>query len=393
METINNIFGIVNDAIAGFLAGFLPDWGVAAIEALMAVVAVLVVLILVVMYQTLAERKVIGRIQDRYGPNRVGKFGVLQPVADVVKLLMKEDLRPLLSDRAVFFVAPIIVLVPSLLMFTVIPFGDGMAIADINIGLLFILAVGSLPTIGIVVAGWGSGNKYSVLGGMRAAAQMISFEVPLILAVISPVLIVGSLSMADIVNSQGGFGGLAWLVFAQPVAFVVYFIAGIAEVNRSPFDLPEAESELVAGFHTEYSGIRFALFFLAEYMEAFAVAAIAATVFLGGWQGPLLPPYIWFIVKAFGLFIVMIWIRGTLPRLRIDQMMSFCWKVLVPVAIANLLITAFGLQVLPGLGIGMEMTLVITGITTLVLAVIGLFVYRSAEGRVEGVGLSAPVSR
>jgi NADH-quinone oxidoreductase subunit H len=393
METINNIFGIVNDAIAGFLAGFLPDWGVAAIEALMAVVAVLVVLILVVMYQTLAERKVIGRIQDRYGPNRVGKFGVLQPVADVVKLLMKEDLRPRLSDRAVFFVAPIIVLVPSLLMFTVIPFGDGMAIADINIGLLFILAVGSLPTIGIVVAGWGSGNKYSVLGGMRAAAQMISFEVPLILALVGPILIVGSLSMADIVNSQEGFGGLAWLVFAQPVAFVVYFIAGIAEVNRSPFDLPEAESELVAGFHTEYSGIRFALFFLAEYMEAFAVAAIAATVFLGGWQGPLLPPYIWFIVKAFGLFIVMIWIRGTLPRLRIDQMMSFCWKVLVPVALVNLLVTGFGVQVLPGLGIGMELTLVITGITTLVLAVIGLFVYRSAEGRVEGVGLSAPVSR
>lgn len=393
METINNIFGIINDAITGFLAGFLLDWVVAAIQALMAVVAVLVVLILVVMYQTLAERKVIGRIQDRYGPNRVGKFGVLQPVADVVKLLMKEDLRPLLADRSVFFVAPIIVLVPSLLMFTVIPFGDGMAIADINIGLLFILAVGSIPTIGIVVAGWGSGNKYSVLGGMRAAAQMVSFEVPLILALVSPVLIVGSLSMADIVNSQGGFWGLGWLIFAQPVAFVVYFIAGIAEVNRSPFDLPEAESELVAGFHTEYSGIRFALFFLAEYMEAFAVAAIAATVFLGGWQGPVLPPYIWFIIKAFGLFIVMIWIRGTLPRLRIDQMMSFCWKVLVPVALANLLITGFGIQVLPSLGISMNLTLVITGITTLVLAVIGLSLYRSAGSKVEGVGLSAPVSR
>jgi NADH-quinone oxidoreductase subunit H len=393
METINNIFGIVNDAIAGFLAGFLPDWGVAAIEALMAVVAVLVVLILVVMYQTLAERKVIGRIQDRYGPNRVGKFGLLQPIADVVKLLMKEDIRPRTADRAVFFAAPIIVLIPSLLMFTVIPFGDGLAIADINIGLLFILAVASIPTIGIVVAGWGSGNKYSVLGGMRAAAQMVSFEIPLILALISPILIVGSLSMADIVNAQGGFWGLSWLIFVQPVAFVVYFIAGIAEVNRSPFDLPEAESELVAGFHTEYSGIRFALFFLAEYMAAFAVAAIAATVFLGGWQGPLLPPYLWFIIKAFGLFIVMIWIRGTLPRLRIDQMMAFCWKVLVPVALANLVITALGIQLLPAIGLSLDQALMVTGITTLILAAIGLIVFRSTSGKAEGVGQSVPVSR
>jgi NADH-quinone oxidoreductase subunit H len=393
METINNIFGIVNDAITGLLAGFLPDWVVAGIQALMAVVAVLVVLILVVMYQTLAERKVIGRIQDRYGPNRVGKFGLLQPIADVVKLLMKEDIRPRTADRAVFFAAPIIVLIPSLLMFTVIPFGDGLAIADINIGLLFILAVASIPTIGIVVAGWGSGNKYSVLGGMRAAAQMVSFEIPLILALISPILIVGSLSMADIVNAQGGFWGLSWLIFVQPVAFVVYFIAGIAEVNRSPFDLPEAESELVAGFHTEYSGIRFALFFLAEYMAAFAVAAIAATVFLGGWQGPLLPPYLWFIIKAFGLFIVMIWIRGTLPRLRIDQMMAFCWKVLVPVALANLVITALGIQLLPAIGLSLDQALMVTGITTLILAAIGLIVFRSTSGKAEGVGQSVPVSR
>jgi NADH-quinone oxidoreductase subunit H len=195
------------------------------------------------------------------------------------------------------------------------------------------------------------------------------------------------------VNSQGSFGGLGWLIFVQPVAFVVYFIAGIAEVNRSPFDLPEAESELVAGFHTEYSGIRFALFFLAEYMAAFAVAAIAATVFLGGWQGPLLPPYVWFMIKAFGLFIVMIWIRGTLPRLRIDQMMAFCWKVLVPVALANLMITAFGLGALVGIGMSVDHALWITGITTLVLAVLGLIIFRVKAGNEEGVGLSAPVSR
>ena len=326
-------------------AGFLPDWGVAAVEALMAIVVVLVVMIVIVMYQTLAERKVIAWIQERPGPNRVGAWGLMQPMADVVKLLTKEILKPKTADPAMFFLAPVLVLVPAVLLYTVIPFGPGLAIAGIDIGLLYLIAIGSIPTIGTVLAGWGSGNKYSVLGGMRAAAQMVSFEVPLVLALISPVLIVGSLSMAEIVNVQGGFGGLGWLVFIQPVAFAVYFVAGIAEVNRSPFDLPEAESELVAGYHTEYSGMGFALFFLAEYMSAFAVAAIATTVFLGGWQGPILPPYIWFVVKAWLLFISMIWIRGTLPRLRIDQMMKFCWKFLVPVALVNLVVTAIGVSI------------------------------------------------
>lgn len=341
METVNGIFGIANEAIGGVLAGFLPDWVVAGAMATIAVVAALLFLIVVVMLETYLERRVLARMQDRWGPNRVGKWGLLQPVADVIKLLLKEDIRPRTADPVVHFLAPIIVLIPALLAFAVIPFGRGMEIADINVGLLFVLAVGSITTLGIVLAGWGSGNKYSVLGGMRAAAQMISFEIPLVLALISPILIVGSLSMVDIVKAQA----VVPLVLLQPVAFLIYLIAGIAEVNRSPFDLPEAESELVAGFHTEYSGMKWALFFLAEYLNTFAVAAIAATVFLGGWQGPILPPYVWFTLKAGLLFIGMIWVRATLPRLRIDQLMGFCWKVLVPVALANLIVTGLGISV------------------------------------------------
>ena len=340
MDVINGIFGIVSQAIAAVLAGFLPDWVVAAIIALLAIALAVVFLILVVMLEVYLERRVMARMQDRWGPNRVGKWGLLQPVADVMKLLLKEDIRPVTADPVVHFLAPVIVLIPALLAYAVIPFGKGMEIADINVGLLFIVAVGSITTIGIVIAGWGSGNKYSVLGGMRAAAQMISFEIPLVLALISPILIVGSLSMGDIVKAQS----VVPLVLLQPVAFVIYFIAGIAEVNRSPFDIPEAESELTAGFHTEYSGIKFALFFLAEYLNSFAVAALATTVFLGGWQGPLLPPYVWFFAKAILLFIAMIWIRATLPRLRVDQLMGLCWKVLVPVALANLVLTGLGVS-------------------------------------------------
>ncbi len=340
MDVINGIFGIVSQAIAAVLAGFLPDWAVAAIVALLGIALAVVFLILVVMLEVYLERRVMARMQDRWGPNRVGKWGLLQPVADVMKLLLKEDIRPVTADPVVHFLAPVIVLIPALLAYAVIPFGKGMDIADINVGLLFIVAVGSITTIGIVIAGWGSGNKYSVLGGMRAAAQMISFEIPLLLALVSPILIVGSLSMGDIVKAQS----VVPLVLLQPVAFVIYFIAGIAEVNRSPFDIPEAESELTAGFHTEYSGIKFALFFLAEYLNSFAVAALATTVFLGGWQGPLLPPYIWFFAKAILLFIAMIWIRATLPRLRVDQLMGFCWKVLVPVALANLVLTGLGVS-------------------------------------------------
>ncbi|MCL4531918.1 MAG: NADH-quinone oxidoreductase subunit NuoH [Actinobacteria bacterium] len=344
IDTINNIFGIANKAIGDFAAGFLPTWVAAAIMALIAIVAALVFLIVVVMLETYLERRVLARMQDRWGPNRVGPWGLLQPIADVLKLLMKEDIRPNVADKWVFFLAPCIVLIPSVLAYAVIPFGHGMQVADINIGLLFLLALGSIPTIGVVLAGWGSANKYSVLGGMRAAAQMISFEIPLLLSLISPILIVGSLSMVDIVKSQTHI----WYIVVQPVAFLIYYISGLAEGNRSPFDIPEAESELVAGYHIEYSGMRWALFFLAEYMNAFTVAAIATTVFLGGWQPlPLLsfiPGYFWFTIKAGLLFISMIWVRASLPRLRVDQLMAFNWKVLVPISLANLVITGIGVS-------------------------------------------------
>ncbi len=341
IETVNGIFGIANDGIAAVLAGFLPDWAVAAVMSAVAIGVAILTLTLVVISGTYLDRRVIGRMQDRWGPNRVGRWGLLQPIADVIKLFLKEDIRPRTADPVVHFLAPVITAIPALLIYAVIPFGQGMAIADVNVGLLFLMAVGTLPTIGIVVAGWGSGNKYSVLGGMRAAAQMISFEVPLVLALISPILIVGSLSMVEIVEAQS----VVPLVLLQPVAFLVYLVAGIAEVNRSPFDIPEAESELVAGFHTEYSGMKWALFFLAEYLNTFAVAAIASTVFLGGWQGPILPPYLWFGAKVYLIFLVMVWIRATLPRLRVDQLMGFCWKVLVPVALANLVATGVGISV------------------------------------------------
>lgn len=338
MEIMHDIFGIASDAVARMLSGYLPEWAVAVAISALAVFTLLLFLVAVVMVLVYLERRVLARMQDRRGPNRVGKWGMLQPVADVMKLLLKEDLRPRTADPVVFFLAPLMVVVPALLVFAVIPFGRGMAVADLNIGLLFVLAIGGLPTLGVMLAGWGSGNKYSVLGGMRAAAQMVSFGVPLVLALVSPILIVGSLSMVQIVEFQAALP----LVVLQPVAFAIYLVAGVAEANRSPFDIPEAESELVAGFHTEYSGIRFALFFLAEYLHAFAVAAIAATVFLAGWQWPLLPPYLWFMVKTGLLFLVMVWVRATLPRLRLDQLMGLCWKVLVPLALANLLATGLG---------------------------------------------------
>ncbi|HEX9016254.1 MAG TPA: NADH-quinone oxidoreductase subunit NuoH [Chloroflexota bacterium] len=351
-DFLNNIFGVVNGAIGGWIAGFLPGWIAAGVMALIAVIAAVLYLIVTVMYQTWAERRVLARIQDRWGPNRVGKWGILQPFADVLKLLMKEDIRPNAADKWVFFLAPVFVLVPSVFAYSVIPFGRGMQVADINVGLLFLIAIGTIPTIGIVLAGWGSANKYSVLGGMRAACQMISFEVPLLLALVSPIIIIGSLSMVDIVKAQSN----VWFVFVQPVAFLIYLISGIAEGNRSPFDLPEAESELIAGFHTEYSGIRWALFFLAEYINAFTVAAIATTVFLGGWQSPfqwipglgsvlaIVPGYVWFTLKAWVLFVAMIWVRGSLPRIRVDQLMIFNWKVMVPISLANLVVTGVGVS-------------------------------------------------
>ena len=292
-----------------------------------------------------AERRVSAFIQDRLGPNRVGPEGIFQSVADVVKLFSKEDIVPANADPWAFKLATFAVVVPALLIYTVIPFGPNMIIADLNIGVLFFVAVGSVTVIGVLMAGWGSNNKFALLGAMRASAQVISYEIPLVFSIIGVVMLTGSLSTVQIVEFQSAWAGLKWNVFLQPIGFVIFLIAATAEVNRTPFDLMEAESEIVAGYHTEYSGIRFALFFLAEYLESFGLAALAVTLFLGGWNGPLLPAWLWFVLKTYAVFFLFYWTRGTLPRVRVDQLMSFSWKVLLPLSLANMVITGIGLTI------------------------------------------------
>lgn len=306
-------------------------------------------LLLAVAYLTWLERKVIGDIQVRFGPSRVGPFGLLQPIADGIKLMFKEDVVPANADRLIFFLAPALSFVPALIVFAVIPFGPSFVITDVNVGLLYVFAVASLGVYGSVLAGWASNSKYSLLGGLRSSAQMVSYELGLGLSVLGVVMMTGSLSLVDIVEAQKGtwLGILPrWNIFPQFLGFVIFLISSNAELNRAPFDLPEAETELVAGFHTEYSSMKFALFFMAEYANMIAVAALATTLFLGGWRGPLLPPVIWFLLKVFAFIFLFIWVRATLPRFRYDQLMGFGWKVLLPLALANVMFTAAAILIL-----------------------------------------------
>ncbi len=290
------------------------------------------------------ERKVSARIQSRYGPVYTGgKFGWAQTLADAVKLLMKEDLVPTSADRILFNIAPVITFMASMLTLVAIPFGDGLIVADLDVGIFFILAVSGMAVIGFLMGGWSSNNKWSLYGGMRAASQIISYEIPVALSLIGVVMIVGSLNMSEIGRFQEG-GFWRWNLFRSPFLFVagfIYFTAALAEINRTPFDLPEAESELVAGYSTEYSGMKFAFFFLAEFANLFVVSAIASVMFLGAWTSPLpwqlLPGPVWFLVKAFGLVIVIMWLRWTLPRLRVDQLMAVCWKYLIPISLVMLI--------------------------------------------------------
>jgi NADH-quinone oxidoreductase subunit H len=292
--------------------------------------------------QIFLERKIQAVMQDRIGPYHTGPFGLLQTFADAIKLLSKEDIRAKLTDAPFFLAAPAIVFSPMLASFVVLPFGPDFVGANLNVGLLYLTTLGSMTVLGVVIAGWASNNKYSLMGGLRSAGQLISYEVPQILALVTVVLYVGSLSMVDITNSQPG---LLVNVLILPMAFVTYLIAALAETNRNPFDLPEAESELVAGFLTEYSGMRWGIFFLAEYGEVTVVSAIMATLWFGGWHGPgvdALPilGIIWFTLKTYVFVLLFMWIRATLPRLRIDQLMGFCWKVLIPLALLNILASA-----------------------------------------------------
>ena len=292
---------------------------------------------------TLIERKVAAWMQVRVGPWQVGPHGLLQWAADALKLMFKEDIIPAHADRVIFLLAPALTLVPALIIFAVIPFGPSFVITDVNIGLLYVFAVASLGVYGIVLAGWASNSKYALLGGLRSSAQMVSYELSLALSVIGVVMWTGSLSLVEIVEGQAGsWYGIVprWNIFPQFFGFLIFLVSSNAELNRAPFDLAEAETELVAGYHTEYSSMKFALFFMAEYANMIAAGALAATLFLGGWQGPFLPPVIWFLLKVFAFIFLFVWLRATLPRFRYDQLMRFGWKVLLPAALANVMVTA-----------------------------------------------------
>jgi NADH-quinone oxidoreductase subunit H len=331
----------------------------AIIVPLIKIVIVIVAVLVTVIYIVLLERKVQAWVQVRLGPMRVGYHGIMQTFADVLKLFSKEDITPAQADKWVYTAGPLLALIPALIAFAVIPFGNEITlfglpfkgyVADINVGLLYIVAVGSIGVYGIILGGWASNSKYPLLGGLRSSAQLISYEIAVTMTLVTVIMLSGTLSLVGIVNAQLTKGW--WFAFMQPVAFFIYFVGGLAETNRNPFDLPEAENELVAGFHTEYSGMRFAFYFLAEYTNMIVISAVAATVFFGGWLAPfpnvswlsflgLVPGWAWFMLKTFGLLYVFLWVRATFPRYRYDQLMRLSWKWLIPLAILNVVVTGF----------------------------------------------------
>ena len=300
-------------------------------------------------YLVFAERRILGWIQDRKGPNRVGPMGLLQPLADLIKMLTKEDVRPAGADKWLFYLAPAMAAIPAILIFAVIPFGAPleilgreipMVVSDLNVGLLFFMALSSIAVYGVAIGGCASNSKYALLGSIRGLAQLISYELSMGLSLVPVVMLARSFRLTDIVNAQAG----GWFILYQPVAFIIFLVSIAAECKRIPFDLPEAEGELVAGFHAEYSGMRFGLFFVGEYINIIVLGGLATTLFLGGWHGPVLPPVVWFFLKVIAFAFFFIWMRGTLPRLRYDQLMHFGWKVLTPLALLNILVTGWWLM-------------------------------------------------
>ena len=384
MSSLDQLFVNAKAVLLDLAGRILPSWAVPLVSMLVTIGAIAAVAPAIMMYLTWIERKIIARMQNRLGPNRVGLYGLAQPLADGLKMLIKEDIVPRGADRLLHLVAPILAVVPAILLFAVLPFGRNMIAADLNVGLLYFFAVSSVGSYAIFMGGWASRSKFSILGAMRSVAQIISYEVPGVLSVVAVIMVTGTLSMVCIVEAQAG----RWFVFT-PWGFVgclMFFLSGVAEVNRTPFDMPEAESELVGGFHTEYSGMKFALWYMAEFLESFAICAFTATLFLGGWHGPALPfwilalvlaaivgtasrmslplrglgvlamvgaavlwgaqpvpSWIWFLTKTYALVFVLVWFRGTLPRLRIDQLMGLAWKFFLPLALVN--IAAAGLWV------------------------------------------------
>ncbi len=313
----------------------VPSWLAYFLAGFLIVFIVVNAVVIVTTLGTWVERRLIGRIQSRLGPNRWGPWGLLTPVADALKLLTKESTRPEGVDPWIYNLAPLVFIMPVILVFAVIPFGKNTYVANLNIGILFIIAVTTVPTIGMFMAGWASGNRYSLFGAMRGVAQLISYEVPMVLSIVGVLLLAGSLSLVDMVEAQK-----IPFIFVQPLGFFIFAVAASAEMNRSPFDIVEADSELVAGFHTEYSGMKWGTFQLAEFIAPFGTSAIMATLFLKGWEGPILPSHLWFFIKMCFFWFILLWIRATLPRLRVDQIMGFAWKFLFPLSLVNLFVTA-----------------------------------------------------
>lgn len=339
-------------------------------------VIILVFVLMFVMGFIWFERRAMGRMQARLGPNRAGPFGLLQPVADALKVLIKEDIVPACADKPVHLLAPIVAFVPVMMIFAVIPFQNGAMLADLNVGLLYLVAISSITSLGIFMAGWSSNNKYTLLGAMRDVASVVSYEIPAMVSLAGVALLAGSFSLNQIVLAQN-----IPFILMQPLGFLIFFMAGSAEINRAPFDLLEADSEIVAGFHTEYSGMKFALFYLVEYAEALALSAIIATVFLSGWRGPLLPPWLWFLIKVVAVFFLIVWVRTTVPRVRIDQLMALAWKFLFPLALINLIITAAQVLFWPGVS---PWIIVITNIVIMVVLVLAWSrLFKLGWGRVE----------
>src|SRR3989475_1156711 len=340
-DSLDQIFVRVKQLLLAPLAG-APDWTVQIASSLINIGALLGVFLTLFALISVLERKILARMQNRYGPNRVGPFGLLQPIADGIKMLIKEDIVPARADKVVHFLAPVVLAAVAILTLGVIPYGRNMTAFAINGGILFFFAVGSATELAVFMAGWASNNKFSMLGAMRAIAQMFSYELPLIIAVLPVVMAVGSLVPDTIVAAQGEYTfGIVprWFVFTPwgAAAFILFFVSGLVESNRTPFDVPEGESEIVAGHMTEYSGFKYATFFMAEYIGMFAISGLGVTLFLGGWHAPVhflefVPSYVWFFVKLSMLLFVYIWLRGTLPRTRIDQIMNFAWKFMLPMA-------------------------------------------------------------
>jgi NADH-quinone oxidoreductase subunit H len=318
-----------------WLVNIWPGWAAYIVPGIVGIVIVLGFLLVMVLVFIWYERRLLARFQVRLGPNRLGPEGIFQPIATAVKILLKEDIIPAKGDKVIHWLAPVIVFVPVLMIFAVVPFGQRAILADLNVGIVYVVAISSISAVGIYMAGWASNNKYGLIAALRVVAQVVSYELPVVLAILGVVLMAGSLSMTQIVASQN----IPFLIL-QPLGFVIFFLGTVAEMNRSPFDLLEADSEIVAGYHIEYSGMKFAMFFLGEYGHALAYSCIIATLFLGGWQGPLLPPILWFLIKVMAVFSVIVWMRATLPRLRVDQLMGFAWKGLLPMAVINLFIIA-----------------------------------------------------